>query len=86
MTGNKVMNCSINQACRRLYLTFIHSTANMGNTCNSRVIKHMDVLWSANMKCDTPSVRSMEDGAIAEILLLDNSCDYLVCCRVCTKN
>ena len=46
----------------------------------------MDVLWSANMKCDTPSVRSMEDGAIAEILLLDNSCDYLVCCRVCTKN
>jgi hypothetical protein len=86
MTGDKVLNCSINQACSRLYLTFVHSVTNMGDTCNSRVIKQTAVLCSANMKCNTSSVRSMEDGATAEILLLQDSCDYLICCRVYTKN
>jgi len=58
----------------------------MGNTCNSRVIKQTGLLCSANMKCNTMSVRSMEDGAIAEILLLEDSCDYLICCTVSTNN
>lgn len=45
-----------------------------------------DVLCSGNMKCNILSVRSMADGAITEILWLEDSFDYLIHCRVHTKN
>ena len=44
------------------------------------------VLCSANMKCNISSVRSMQDGTTAEILLLEDTCDYIFRCRGRIKN